>query len=246
VFNVMAMQYGAPQREEYNRLTLDGMRLSGVKLRAVRASMLENENILSYIFPMFRFKDRWSGVQREDFIYFFTQPVVAVNGFMVRCDVMPAGFIPSPLPRGDYRFAEVCYDYLDKMRALCEGRGIPLVLIKAPVLFPHWYDEWDLQIAEYAAAHGLLYLNLLDVMDDIGLDFAVDTFNGGAHLNVFGAEKVARYLGNVLQSAYGLPDRRGEAETVVRWNEKIVLYNEMKRVQLEEIEAYGKVITLVY
>ena len=47
VFNVYAMRYGEPQNEAYNRITLDGMKLSPTKLRAVKASMTEEETDLA-------------------------------------------------------------------------------------------------------------------------------------------------------------------------------------------------------
>ena len=38
VFNVLSMKYNEPQNEAYNRLTLDGMRWSSSKLKAIPAS----------------------------------------------------------------------------------------------------------------------------------------------------------------------------------------------------------------
>ncbi|MDD4745414.1 MAG: SGNH/GDSL hydrolase family protein, partial [Eubacteriales bacterium] len=40
IFNVLALKYNEPQKEAYNRLTLDGMRCSRTKLEAIRASMM--------------------------------------------------------------------------------------------------------------------------------------------------------------------------------------------------------------
>ena len=49
----------------------------------------------------------------------------------------------------DYQFSETCYEYLDKMVGLCAEKGVQLVLIKAPSLYPYWYDEWDRQMEEH-------------------------------------------------------------------------------------------------
>ena len=54
VFNVLALKYGEPQDEAYNRLTLDGMRLSLTKLKSIQASMTEGESFASYLFPILR------------------------------------------------------------------------------------------------------------------------------------------------------------------------------------------------
>jgi len=45
VFNVLALKYGEPQSEEFNRMTLDTMRWSGIKWDAIRASMTEDESL---------------------------------------------------------------------------------------------------------------------------------------------------------------------------------------------------------
>lgn len=50
VFNVLELKYNEPQREEYNRMTLDGMRWSVSKVQAIRASMLPEEHFIDYVF----------------------------------------------------------------------------------------------------------------------------------------------------------------------------------------------------
>ena len=49
-----------PRREAYNRLNLDGMKLSKEKIKAVKASMMDDENLIEYIFPLLRYHSRWS------------------------------------------------------------------------------------------------------------------------------------------------------------------------------------------
>ena len=245
VFNVLAMQYDTPQREEYNRLTLDGMRLSAVKLKAVSASMTAEESYLSYIFPLFRYHDRWSALNSEDIQYFWHRPKVGVNGFMLRADVKPAGYIPQPNPLPNYQFGANAYQYLDKITQLCQDNDIELILIKAPALYPYWYPEWDRQMTDYAAENGLRYINFLDNTDEIGIDFETDTYDGGLHLNVYGAEKLAAYFGEILQAEYHLPDRRHEPKTAARWAGKAAVYHRIKAAQEAEFEIKGKIKTIL-
>jgi len=241
VFNVLSMQYNEPQYEPYNRLTLDGMRWSRAKINAISASMLEDEDWLPHIFPFFRYKDRWRDISGEDFRYFFRNPRVSINGFMIRSDIVPAGFIPAPLPRADFQFGEKAYRYLNKMVELAADNGITLVLVKAPTLYPHWHTQWDAQIVEFAERNNLLYINFLEYIDAIGLDFSTDTFNAGLHLNVYGAEKLAYFFGGVLLEHFDLPDRRDEPEIATRWNEKSELYHSIIARQQREIAEYGRI-----
>ena len=245
LLSVLAMKYGEPQREEYNRLNIDGMRWSTSKIGAIRTSRMPGESFLSYLFPLLRYHDRWRELSSEDFKYFFRVKRVSHNGYMMRCDVKPAGVFPRAPRLPDYQFGDLSYKYLDKITQLCADYGIELVLLKAPSLFPHWYSEWDEQIVDYAEKHGLLYINSLDILDEIGIDFSTDTYNAGLHLNISGAEKMSMYLGRVLQEAFNLPDNRGDPDIYMAWLPKIDAYNEMRRAQYEEIEIYGEVRTFL-
>ena len=243
IFSVLAMKYGAPQSEAYNRLTLDGMRLSSTKIEAIKASMTQGESLISYLFPLFRYHDRWQELSLDDVRYLFKRRGVSHNGFMMRCDSKPLGTLPTPPKLGDYALSDNCWAYLDKMRELCAEHGAELILIKAPIPYPHWYPEWDAQVSDYAAAHGLLYLNALNELDTIGIDFTYDTYDGGLHLNLFGAEKFSIYLGSIL-SERGLPDLRHDEEINAIWAEKAQEYAAMKDAQLAELENTGRVATL--
>jgi len=242
VFNVLAMQYNEPQYEPYNRLTLDGMRWSRYKWRAVSASRIEGEDFLSYIFPFFRYKDRWRDISREDITYFFNNPRVSINGFMIRSDVQPVGFIPAPLMRPSFLFGEKAYYYLERIVAVTAEHGINLVLVKAPTLYPYWHSQWNEQIVEFAELNNLLYINFMEYIDCIGIDFSTDTFNGGLHLNVYGAEKLALRFGEILQAEFNLPDRRNDANTARRWNEMSELYHMIIARQQAEIAEHGRIL----
>lgn len=223
-FNVLALQYDVSQREEYNRMSLEGMRWSPSKVKAIQASMLEGEHFLDYVFPLLRYHARWSQLKATDFTYFFRVPTVTHNGFSLRVDVRPAGDVPVGKPLGDYSFGPRALEYLDKITDLCQERGVRLVLLKAPSLYPYWYPQWEEQVEEYAARRGLTYLNLLEEAEDIGIDYSTDTYDGGLHMNLSGAEKLTRRLGEFLTRDVGLPDRRGEARLSRRWEEKLAAY----------------------
>jgi hypothetical protein len=246
VFSVLTMKYDVPQSEAYNRLTLDGMRMSLPKLRSVRASMTDGEDWITYVLPILRFHDRWRELSRDDFRYFFSAKSVSHNGFMMRCDVRPYSFVPTGPRLPDYRFGAASYEYLDKIAALCKDNGIELVLLKAPSLFPYWYDQWDEQIYDYARSHGISYINTLHVLDDIGIDFGTDTFNGGLHLNLFGAEKLSLYLGGYLRRNYSLADHRADEFLSGIWDGKRAAYYSMKEAQQRDLEAYGAIRTFTF
>ena len=226
IFNVLAMKYDEPQKEAYNRMTLEGMKWSTSKVRSIEASMTSTERMLDYVFPILRYHSRWEELGEEDVQYMFGTEPVSHNGYYMRIDVKAAENVPEGNILADYRFGENAYLYLDKMTQLCRENDIQLVLVKAPSLYPYWYEQWEEQIEEYADENGLLYINFLELTDETGLDFSQDTYDGGLHLNLSGAEKITEYLGEVLQEECNLTDRRGEEELAKVWTEKITAYEE--------------------
>lgn len=240
VFNVLSMKYDEPQSEAYNRLNIDGMKWSSSKWNAIKASITEDESIIDYIFPLLRYHQRWSQLTSEDVKYMFGgKPQISHNGFLMRVDELPVKKIPQDTPLANYQFSKNCYKYLDKMVELCQDNGVKLVLIKAPSLYPSYYDEWDQQMQDYAKKKNVDYINFLKLQDEIGLDFQHDTYDRGLHLNLSGAEKLSTYFGQYLQKTYHIKDSRHDADSKQRWDKKVKFYNAMKKDQYRELKEYG-------
>ena len=70
VYNVQSLTHNTPQKEEYNRMTIDGMKWSHYKVECINASMLENENYLDYVFPLLRYHSRITDLTKSDITYF--------------------------------------------------------------------------------------------------------------------------------------------------------------------------------
>lgn len=233
VFNIQSLQFSESQREAYNRMSLEGMEWSPVKVRAILASMRPEEHFLDYVFPILRYHSRWSELTGSDVEYMFQTKPVSFNGYYMRVDVRAAENVPEGKPLADYSFGENAWKYLDRMADLCEENDIQLILIKAPSLYPYWYSQWEEQVESYAAEKHLPYLNFLELQEETGIDYATDTYDGGLHMNLSGAEKLSRYMGRYLTEEAGIPDRRGEAALAGRWAEKLAAYEAEKQAQCE-------------
>lgn len=239
LFNVAAMQLGVQDKETYNRMTMEGMRWSPSKWNAIMATKLPEEHMVEYLFPLLRYHSRWSELERDDFTCYFRQPEVSHNGYYMRCDVRPAGEFPTERRKASYAFPDVSWEYLGRMESLCRSRGIKLILMKAPSLYPAWPEQYESQIEAYARDHELPYINCLEALDEIGLDFSEDTYDAGLHLNLYGAEKLAHYLGGSLTEQAGLSDHRRDPELSAIWAQKTKHYRECQAAQEKELEALG-------
>ncbi len=225
VLNVNAMRYDEPVSEAYNRLTIDKMRWSSAKVGIILASMTEEESFLSYVFPILRYHSRFDELTAEDFTYLFQVKDNTWNGHLMNKEINPVGTLPTKRILSSYDFGDICWEYLDKILQLCQDNGVELVLIKAPSLYPYWYDEYDAQIEQYAADNGLDFYNFLDVTEEIGIDYTQDTYDAGLHLNLTGATKLSTYFAEILSQEYGLADHRDDPEIAPEYDEKLRLYD---------------------
>ena len=242
VYNVMALKYGVPQDEAYNRMTLDGMRWSSSKISAIRASMTEEESFLDYVFPFLRYHSRITELTGDDFRDAFSDvPEVSHSGYLLQTGILPMTEKEKENAKpgknlSDYTLPASAMEYLEKMRLLCEENGRELILVKAPTNSRAfwWYDEWEAQVDEYASAHNLSYYNFIPLCDEIGIDWDTDTYDKTVHLNVYGAEKLSRYFGDILAREHGIADRRGESETALIWDERLARYQSDKQKSEQE------------
>ena len=90
--------------------------------------------------------------------------------------------------------------WLCMMVAYCRERNITPILITTPSPV-----KWDMAkhngLQAIADELGIDYVDLNLVHTDLGIDWDKDTFDAGDHLNVYGAVKVSRYVGEYLSRA---------------------------------------------
>lgn len=90
IYNVQSLSHGEPQREEYNRMCLDGMKWSKTKVDAINASMCKGEKMLDYIFPLLRYHSRITNLTKNDIKYYLEPRRITHNGYYMRIDTLPA------------------------------------------------------------------------------------------------------------------------------------------------------------
>lgn len=241
VFNVQALMHNTPQKEEYNRMTLDGMKWSKSKYDAIQASMMPEESMWEYIFPLLRYHSRITELEKSDVTYFWNKRKVTHNGYYMRTDCIPydkENALEESKPENT-EFGANAWLYMDKIKDLCASRGIKLLLVKAPSLSPVWFDEYEEQVQDYAKKNDLPYINYLKLKKKVKLSYKTDTYDGGLHMNLSGARKLSHHIGSYLQKEFSLADHRQDEKYQTVWKEKIAFYNQMIEDQKKELETYG-------
>ena len=215
---VVVLDVFAPARfkEDYHYKWLEesvyGMRFSKTKLDMINVS-IEPDRKKEYFPSFFTYHNRYVDMNKEDLFNIFGNHTAKRNskGFT-------PGFIVADQSESfggwdeleDYHLTDKSREYLYKIIELTREHGSELKLIA----IPYNLDERDKitfdEIAEIAASEGISFTDYNECLDEIGIDKSVD-FNDHTHLNYWGSEKFAHFLGKELLDGTGVIDRRGQS-----------------------------------
>ena len=200
--------------ESTTRKVIDYMKWSSIKRQAIRDICQYDlqQSKLSYYFTNIRFHTRWMDLNEDDFTFIQMGSHENLKGFTALSDKCGyEQYVPFAKDSSD-EIAEpvaVSKTYLDKLVELCRKKGIKLILTKTPA------DTGNVArynyLIKYASDNEVLYcdFNLDKVYHSMGYKFTEDNYDGG-HLNIWGAEKVTRYMGNILRETEAITPVKDE------------------------------------
>lgn len=131
-------------------------------------------------------------------------------------------------------------EYLDKITALCQEKGIQLILVKTPSTTQNIGKYNTMRM--YAEEHQLLFFdfNEQELYQEINYQFLADNADIG-HGNLWGAKKVTAYLGKVLQEKCGI-----EGKIHTDWETSRAYYNQIQKdVQLTKETDIHKYLSML-
>ncbi len=125
--------------------------------------------------------------------------------------------------------------YLNRIKEVCDEKGIKLILVRVPCLKTRSVDNQAL-IRRYADEIGVEFLDLDYENSPVNINWKTDTRDKGTHLNCYGAKKVSLYLGQYLMDHYGIVSRKDDASVASAWNKDYERYQEEleKQAKAEE------------
>ena len=89
--------------------------------------------------------------------------------------------------------------YLDKIKRLCDAHGTKLLFVTAPSPVNHTMQRHN-EVQALADALAVPYLDLNLNTEELGIDWNLDTLDGGDHLNYTGCQKATAYLQRYMQT----------------------------------------------
>ena len=214
---------------DHLRFSLDKMRFA---LEMVRND--SRQSLISYVFPAFRYHDRWNTLSKKDFMLFsrthYSDKGFSSSGEISSLDDPVAYEMFSEEIDPDLDLEAV--ESLKRIQQLCEKRGARLLMIQMPNLRSHSYSRHNGTEALFDEL-GIDYIdfNMEDNWNAVGLDKKAD-FATTVHLNIQGSDKLMTYLGNYLKENYELPDHR-EDPAYRSWEEDVSVMREKAFAWLE-------------
>lgn len=187
-----------------------------------------------YYFPVFAYHDIWKA-----FVTDKEYPEENYKGFQFREVINPyTGGDYMKETKGKERITEMVLGYLDKIQALCRKNHSQLVLASTPSPMNYNYKKYN-ALKNYAEKKGLDYVDMNLRVEELGIDWELDSLDMGDHLNLSGASKVSSFMGRYLTEHYQLPDRR-EEKNYGDWKAEGEKYQERAREKLEAMRKNVK------
>ena len=229
LLDMSAVHYTTQQKEARIHMYSDELTLDAEKIEFAFDSESEELDPLGVMFPLIRYHSRWDKADLSDVKFMVGKnDDPPVRGHCVSYKQVPAT-LQFDKVKEKAVLTDRFLDYFDRIAQLCEEEGIELVLFKIPT--PGWSVSESQLSAGLAEKYGIPYLELYYEMEKMGLNAETDFHDASDHLNQYGAQKLAGYLGNYLTENYGLEDYRGKNE---RWDKDLEEYNKYLEEKLKK------------
>lgn len=157
--------------------------------------------LLTNHFSMFAYHSDWKIMAKKIMPPKNVQNKRKNRGFVVRKNVIPYKGKKYMKPTGKSRvLPKDNIVYLNKIKSLCESNNIELLLVSTPSP-KNWSYKKHNGIYNWASTNSVTYIDL-NLEKELNINWKKDTKDGGDHLNLSGANKVTRYLGNYMKTYY--------------------------------------------
>ncbi len=159
--------------------------------------------------PFLRYHDRWKTLTGAD----FTEPVehghlMRDKGYTFRTRAKKANLDGYMAPSEELQPVPLLNQgYARQIRDFCRERDVMLVFIStpSPVNWSTYYHNGTAQLAEELE---IPYIDMNLMPQEIPIDWEADSYDGGDHLNYFGACKTTDYIGSYLWETGLFADKR--------------------------------------
>ena len=187
----------------------------------IRDAAKSAQELAQQMFPILKYHRFWKMETADSKLQ-----TKVFNGFQLRTAVAPytgGAYMHATAEKTPVTF--ITRYYLEKIKDLCDTHGTKLLLMTAPSPANHTMQRHN-AVQALADNLGVPYIDLNLNTEELGIDWNLDTLDGGDHINYNGCRKVTVYLQQYLQAHYTLPDRRKDARYEA-WNKRAAEFEKL-------------------
>lgn len=178
-------------------------------------------------FPYLRYHDRWKKLFPQDWT---TQPdhreIIRDKGYSYHTEFVPADTTGYMAPSAEVQPVPVLNQaYVRLIRDFCRERNVALILVSTPSPV-NWSSYYHNGVSQMAQKLEIPYIDMNLMPQEIPIDWSVDSYDGGDHLNYTGACKATDYMGAVLWDTGLFTDKR-EIPEYAPWNTALTEFREI-------------------
>ncbi len=218
VLDLSMLRY-VPESGPYQK-AVDSMEISGVKLRALQDYTDNTNDLISYLFPVLEYHNRWNQINKSDFDKFEYTVDAYRRGYSMESQQRILTEEVSEIAAGnesgnmDDESEEIKFNreeliYFGKIVTFCNEHNLDLVLIKT---WQQYWTEDDHNAAQQIADSyqlDLIDMNVEPYKEEVGLNYATD-FIDESHANYYGALKTTSVIGKYLEEKGRVVDVRDD------------------------------------
>lgn len=229
------------------RESVDYLPFSLNKLNLINAVSTEKtlDEFLSYLLPVFRYHERWSEINPDDFGYHSDNFSNSFKGFLPIFEDVEVTVDTNNMVKiynENIGLKEDGIDYLKQIISLCEKEKIQFSLIKTPTV-GYWNYQNHINVQNLAETLGIEFIDFNLLLDDMEIDMAQDSMSSTAErLNYAGSEKYMSYLGKMLIDKYEVQSRKDDPIIAEDWEKEAKRYELYRNMftlsQTENLDAF--------
>ena len=175
--------------------------------RLTEGSDYSGLNKLEFFFPIIRFHSRWSSLESWSFGGQDVDYKASMHTSQFRSVVEDqCNRFSYSKDRGEV--PEYVAMTIAELLDYCDSKELRVLFVKVPQATDHEAQARMNTLEDYVRARGYTCLDLLEHVEDTGIDLKADFYNQN-HTNVHGSLKYSRYLADYLVEQYGFEDKRG-------------------------------------
>ena len=186
---------------------------------------------VTHYFDIIIYHENWEKFTFDNLSYMTNEKVHEWKGFNLINVVTPIDAIDVSNVKGKKAIIKASENALRSLLEKCQKENIQIVFVATPFEVSKTQQRKSNYVRDIVEEYGFDYLDMNVDVDRLGLDYNND-FYDKRHVNVFGSEKVTKYIGDYLVEHYDF-DKEHEEEVVESWNAVLDKY-------YKEIESYTK------